>query len=96
MFGPHIRAILPRNSMPDLRAVPEDQWQIRRDANILYAVSPNVQMLVQQDHVMLFHFEPVAVDLTRIRMATMVPRSAPETDEMQAHWEKTRKSLSPR
>ena len=88
MFGPHIRAILPRNSMPDLREIPEADWQIRRDANILYAVTPTNQMLAQQDHVMLFHFEPLAMDLTRIRMATLVPRAAPDTDEMQAHWQK--------
>ena len=88
MFGPHIRAILPRNSMPDLREIPEADWQIRRDANILYAVTPTIQMLAQQDHVMLFHFEPLAMDLTRIRMATLVPRAAPDTDEMQAHWQK--------
>lgn len=88
MFGPHIRAILPRNSMPDLRDIPEADWQIRRDANILYAVTPTIQMLAQQDHVMLFHFEPLAMDLTRIRMATLVPRAAPDTDEMQAHWQK--------
>ena len=90
-FGAHIRAILPRISMPDLRNTPEDQWRIRRDANILYAVIPSIQLLVQQDHVMLFHFEPRAVDLTRIRMATLVPRSAPQTDEMQADWEKNQK-----
>ena len=87
-FGAHIRAILPRTSMPDLRAVPEEDWQIRRDANILFALTPNVQMLAQQDHVMLFHFEPLAMDLTRIRMATLVPRATPETEEMQTHWEK--------
>lgn len=91
MFGPHIRLVLPRASMPDLGGTPEADWRIRRDANILYAVTPNVQMLVQQDHVMLFHFEPVATDLTRIRMATMVPRAAPETDEMAAHWAKNQK-----
>ena len=37
---------------------------------------------------MLFHFEPLAVDLTRVRMATLVPRATPETEEMQTHWEK--------
>jgi phenylpropionate dioxygenase-like ring-hydroxylating dioxygenase large terminal subunit len=91
MFGSHIRAILPRNTMTDLRDVPEDQWDIRRDANILYAITPNIQMLAQQDHVMLFHFEPLAVDRTRIRMATLVHRTHPETDEMQSHWEKNQK-----
>ena len=91
MFGPHVRAILPRNSMPDLHSISEEQWQIRRDANVLYSLTPNTQMLAQQDHVMWFHSEPVAADLTKMRMCTLVPRSAPETDEMQAHWDKNQK-----
>ncbi|WP_147125381.1 aromatic ring-hydroxylating oxygenase subunit alpha [Shimia ponticola] len=90
-FGPHIRAVLPRRSMPDLRQSKPENWDIRRDANLLYLVTPNVQMLAQQDHVMLFHFEPLAVDLTRIRMATMVPRSSPDTAEMRQHWAKNQK-----
>jgi len=90
-FGPHIRAILPRNSMPDIRDTPERDWAIRRDANILYLVTPNVQMLAQQDHVMQFHFEPLDVDRTRIRMATMVPTSVTQSPEMAAHWAKNQK-----
>ncbi len=49
---------------------------------------PNAQLLVQQDHVMWFHYEPVSESLTKMRIACLVPRSAPETGEMQAHWEK--------
>ena len=90
-FGPHIRIILPRNAMPDLRDVPEEEWQIRRDANILYSLTPTTQMLAQQDHVMWFHTEPLSVDRTRIRMATLVPNSAPDTPEMRSHWEKNQK-----
>ncbi|MEL6234978.1 MAG: SRPBCC family protein [Pseudomonadota bacterium] len=90
-FGPHMRAILPRISMPDMRSVPEAEWQIRRDANMVLTLMTNTQLLVQQDHVMWFHFEPLSEAQTRIRMATLVPRSAPETDEMQAYWEKNQK-----
>ena len=88
MFGPHLRSVLPRVSMPDLRLVPEENWEIRKDANLLYTVVPTMQFLVQQDHVMWFLLEPRATDLTLVRMATLVPRSVPETDEMQARWEK--------
>ncbi len=88
VFGPHLRSVLPRLSMPDLRQVPEENWAIRKDANLLYTVVPTMQFLVQQDHIMWFLFEPRAVDRTSIRMATLVPRSVPETDEMQARWEK--------
>lgn len=91
MFGPHMRAILPRISMPDLRNTPEEKWEIRRDANMVFTLMTNTQLLVQQDHVMWFHFEPVTHDLTHVRMATLVPRSFPETEEMQAHWDKNQK-----
>lgn len=90
-FGPHMRAILPRISMPDMRDTPEDKWEIRRDANIVYTLMSNSQLLVQQDHVMWFHFEPIAHDLTHVRMATLVPRALPDTEEMQAHWDKNQK-----
>ena len=90
-FGPHIRAVLPRLSLSNLKDVPQEQWDIRQHANLLYMVLPNIQMLVQQDHVMLFHFEPKGVDLTHVRMATLVPNSAHQTAEMQAHWEKNQK-----
>lgn len=88
LFSPHIRSVLPRLSMPDLRDRPEAEWEIRQDANLLYALMPNTQMLVQQDHVMWFQFEPRAVDRTLIRIAALVPNSAPDTEEMRAHWRK--------
>ncbi|MEL7091663.1 MAG: SRPBCC family protein [Pseudomonadota bacterium] len=91
MFGPHMRAVLPRNGMLDLAQVPEDDWDFRRDANMVYTLMCNSQLLVQQDHVMWFHFEPLAMDLTHMRMATLVPRSLPDTPEMQAHWDKNQK-----
>ncbi len=91
MFGPHMRAILPRISMPDLRHQPEADWQIRRDANMVYTLMCNAQLLVQQDHVVWFHYEPLSESRTHMRVATLVPNAAPRTDEMQAHWERNHK-----
>lgn len=91
MFGPHMRAVLPRLAMPDLRNTPEEDWQLRKDANLVLTLMTNTQLLVQQDHVMWFHFEPISESMTHMRMATLVPRSAPETPEMQQHWEKNQK-----
>lgn len=85
-FGPHIRAVLPRNKMPDLGDTPEESWELRRDANLVYTLLPNTQMLVQQDHFMWFHIEPLSVGKTRFRMATVVPGDAPRTEEINAHW----------
>ncbi len=87
-FGPHLRSVLPRVSMTDMRPVPEENRSIRKDANLLYTVLPTMQLLVQQDHVMWFLFKPRATDRTSVRMATLVPRSSPDTDGMRARWEK--------
>ncbi|WP_420338336.1 aromatic ring-hydroxylating oxygenase subunit alpha [Roseibium sp.] len=88
MFGQHIRSVLPRISMPDLTQTPEDDWEIRRDANLLYTLVTNCQLLVQQDHVMWFHYEPVAADHTRVRIVTLAPKSYPDTEEMRERWAK--------
>ena len=88
MFGPHVRSVLPRTSMPDLRGKSEGDWRLRRDANLLYTLSSATQLLVQQDHVMWLHLEPLASDRTGVRVATLVPQAAPETEELQAHWER--------
>ena len=85
-FGPHMRAVLPRNAMPELRGVPEEKWNLRKDANMVYTVLPNTQMLVQQDHFMWFHIEPISEAKTRFRMATVIPNDAPRTDDMDEHW----------
>ncbi len=86
-FGPHMRAVLPRNAMPKLGDTPEEDWNLRRDANMVYTVLPNTQMLVQQDHFMWFHIEPVSEAKTRFRMATVVPTDAPRTEDMDKHWQ---------
>ena len=91
MFGPHMRSILPRVSMPDLKNIPEDDWSIREDANIIYTLLPTTQFLVQQDHVVWIHLQPVSAGETKLRLATLVPSDAPKTDEMAEHWAKNHK-----
>ena len=88
MFGPHMRSVLPRLTMTDLKDRPEDDWSIRADANLVYTFLPTMQMLVQQDHIVWINSEPRSEDLTTLRLATLVPKSAPDTEEMRAHWEK--------
>ena len=88
MFGPHMRSVLPRATMPDLRETPEAEWSIRRDANILYTFMPTTQLLVQQDHIVWISSEPVAEDMTRMRLATLVPASSPDDDQTRAYWAK--------
>ena len=88
LFGPHIRSVLPRISITGLRDIREEDWSIRQDANILYTLIPTTQFLVQQDHVVWINSEPKAEDHTMMRIVTLVPKSAPDTDEKQAYWVK--------
>ena len=87
MFGPHMRSVLPRVTMPELHETPETDWQIRRDANLLYTLMPTTQLLVQQDHVVWIHMTPRSEGRTTVRMVTLAPVDKPDTEEMQAHWD---------
>ncbi|KZL26404.1 SRPBCC family protein [Pseudovibrio sp. Ad37] len=86
MLGGNMRSVLPRINLFELRDKPQEEWSIREHANIIYSVLPGTQLLVQQDHVVWVHCESLAVDRTRVRLATLVRNSMPQTDEMQKHW----------
>ncbi|QUS58387.1 aromatic ring-hydroxylating oxygenase subunit alpha [Pseudovibrio brasiliensis] len=88
MLGDNMRSVLPRITLFELRDQARETWNIREHANIIYSIFPGTQLLVQQDHVVWVHLEPLAVDRTRVRLATLVPNSAPRTEEMQKHWER--------
>ncbi len=42
-FGPHMRAVLPRNAISKLDGTTEEDWNLRRDSNMVYTVLPNTQ-----------------------------------------------------
>lgn len=75
-FGPHIRSVLPRATLDDLRDKPRDSWSIRDDANLLYTILPTTQILVQQDHFIWVMMDPRSEGETRLRLATMVPKDS--------------------
>ena len=75
LFGPHIRSVLPRTTMLELADTDEAGWNIRRDANLLYSLMPNTQLLVQQDHVVWIALDPLSEGLSRLRIATLAPES---------------------
>ncbi|MEO1689524.1 MAG: SRPBCC family protein, partial [Pseudomonadota bacterium] len=86
MFGPHIRSVLPRRSLMDLRDRAEESWSIRRDANLLYTLMPTTQLLVQQDHVVWLRAAPLSEARTELRIVTLAPAEAARDPEMRAHW----------
>lgn len=86
--GPHLRSILAKRSMANLRTQAEADWQLRDHAQVVYTLFPTTQLLVQSDHIGWVHFEPLSASSTRMRLCTLVPANRVETDKDLAHWAK--------
>jgi choline monooxygenase len=85
-FTPHMRAVLPKRSINELRDTPERKWRLRPHANVLYMVFPNTLLLVQPDHVSAFHIYPRGIDGCRIDTYTLLPEQ-PTSDKAHDYWE---------
>ena len=84
-FGRHMRSILPRTTLAELREQPEEQWNLRKHANVLYSLFPGSQFLVQEDHFVWIQGTPLAAGHTRLRLSTVVPR-AEDREENRNYW----------
>jgi len=83
----HIRSILPRSSLTELKEQPSEHWDISRHANILYSLFPGSQFLIQEDHFIWIQGTPLAPDRTRLRLSTIIPAQA-NTPEAQKYWQR--------
>lgn len=84
-LGPHIRSILPRNSIDELTDLPHEKWHIRDHANVLLTLFPNNSLLIQSDHVIWIAMMPLSVDQCEVRMVTLRPR---DSTQPKAYWDK--------
>ncbi|MEL6367769.1 MAG: SRPBCC family protein [Pseudomonadota bacterium] len=87
-FGPHLRSILAKRTLTELRDQPQDYWQIRDHAQVLYGIFPLNQWLVQSDHFVWVQSEPLHAQQTRIRISTLAPADNTQSDEDLEHWRK--------
>ncbi len=87
-FGPHLRSVLARRSLAELRDQPEDQWRLRDHSQVLYSLFPVNQLLVQADHFVWVQSEPLSASQTRLRLSTLAPRDRLDTDDDRLHWQK--------
>lgn len=85
MLGMHIRSVLPRASITELKDQPREHWDIRKHSNVLYTLFPGATFLVQSDHVIWLSWEAVASNRTILRMVTLVPK---ESDQPKEYWDK--------
>lgn len=86
-FGDHWRLILPKESMIDLRALPEEQWDLTQHCNIIYYFFPNLMFLFIGDHATLFAVWPRGVGASTIDAITLIPQP-PATGKARIYWDK--------
>ncbi|PTL81116.1 aromatic ring-hydroxylating dioxygenase subunit alpha [Vitiosangium sp. GDMCC 1.1324] len=86
-LAPHIRCVYPKRTLRDLAGTPEETWQLREHANILYFVFPNTLMLVQSDHINIITVFPLDIDRTDFHSVTLIPE-APTSEKALRHWDK--------
>jgi phenylpropionate dioxygenase-like ring-hydroxylating dioxygenase large terminal subunit len=85
-MGPHLRNVLPKRSIRELPGQPEDTWELRRHANILYHLFPNTLVLVQPDHAAVVHVWPNGSERSLLTVYALVPEP-PTTDKARAYWD---------
>ncbi len=83
----HMRSVLPRSTLTELGEENKSHWDIAKHANVLYTLFPGSQFLVQEDHFVWIQAQALAPDLTRLRLATMVPNKDMIADKM-SYWRK--------
>ncbi|WP_162845968.1 aromatic ring-hydroxylating oxygenase subunit alpha [Seongchinamella sediminis] len=86
-FGPHIRSILPRSTLPELSDLETSEWSLGEHANVLYTLFGTAQFLVQEDHFIWIQSRPQDAGNTQLVLNTMVP-VADNTPERQDYWQK--------
>ncbi|MBX3159521.1 MAG: Rieske 2Fe-2S domain-containing protein [Deltaproteobacteria bacterium] len=90
--GAHLRCLFPKRSIASLAAQPEDTWELRRHANVLYHLFPNTLLLVEPDHTAVLHLWPDGAAGTLLTAYTVVPE-APATDKARAYWDANNRIL---
>jgi phenylpropionate dioxygenase-like ring-hydroxylating dioxygenase large terminal subunit len=87
-FGPHVRLVFPKKTITELEGKNKADWEdIRKHANILYAIFPNTLILMEPDHVSVSHVYPKAIDSTKVVSYTLLQKY-PESDKAKAYWAK--------
>lgn len=86
-FSPHQRNFFPKRTILSLAAEDKASWRLRAHCNILYHIFPNTLLLVQPDHLSMFHVQPDGVARSKVFAYTLLPE-APASEKAAAYWQK--------
>ena len=88
VFGEHIRSVVFKRSIADLRGAPRAPWRLREHANLLYSLFPTTVLLAQDEHVEWIRWAPAAPDRTVVHITPLLPPGGGEAAAR--HWAKQR------
>ncbi len=79
--GPNMRMILPKKPLLQAKELPEEEWDIRQMANVIYALSPTMLILAQPDNISIIKTVPLGPSETRIEEVLLVdpPKDGSDT-----------------
>ena len=88
-YGPNLREVFVRRTIEEMRAEPEEDWDLVRESALVYAMPPNTVVVVLIDHYEIWRFYPVdgKVDETKVYLEFYTPEP-PATEEADAHWQR--------
>jgi Rieske 2Fe-2S family protein len=86
--GSHVRSAGARKSLPELRVMPPETWDLRATTTVFYSLFPNTVLVLHPQtisHVAIF---PRALDQVEFIHTMLVPHE-PRNDEERSAWQKT-------
>lgn len=87
-YGRNLRMIAVRRSFAELKAQPEDEWDLIKHTAIVYVLFPNTVLLMQGDHLETWRVYPAGDDPGRARMHVSLYTPEPATSESaRRHWD---------
>ena len=87
-LGNHIRSAVARNEIFDAVGLPEEDLDLRHHATFSYTVFPNAVLIFHPDYTSIISLFPLGPDRTVFIHSMLTPR-APETDEENAHFQRS-------
>jgi phenylpropionate dioxygenase-like ring-hydroxylating dioxygenase large terminal subunit len=91
-FEPHIRWVMPKRTMVDLKGTAQENWRLRDHCFLMYYVFPNTMIVAVGDHIATFAHFPIAPDEANMLLSVYVPQ-APDSGKARKYWEKNHAML---
>jgi phenylpropionate dioxygenase-like ring-hydroxylating dioxygenase large terminal subunit len=91
-FEPHIRWVMPKRTMLDLKGTVQENWRLRDHCFLMYYVFPNTMIVAVGDHIATFAHFPIGPDDADMLLSVYVPQ-APTSDKARKYWQKNHTML---